>query len=388
MSFKNLQHILYVLVFLVTSLFAEKIYYDTGELKQEVHHKNGKRHGLSTLYYKTGKVKYTADYVDGKRINKTYYYTTGEKPLPTKITNTKTDLTLLSYGYIQEQNNHFYKARMAYETVCDDGNLNGCFYLGLIGDRLMKTRDMKMKAKVNGYPKAAYEMWQKACDEKHDAVACRDLGRLYDMNGGYDLSKKYYQKACTSNAKEGCIGLSLLYENGKGVMKNRAEALKYLNMACDAKKNSACYKLGSLHKYYSEFEQANYFFKIACDDGDMKGCSSLGRAYQWGLGINEVPKKAKMYYEKACNNGYMFSCMYLADLAMPKAYKNNDYSVVLALETKACDGGISTACNYLGNYFEKIDSSKALSYYKKGCMMTEDEVSCSNAKQTRKEMRK
>lgn len=388
MSLKNLLHILYVSIFLVTTLHAEKTYYDTGELKKELHHQNGKRHGVSTVYYKSGKIKYTAEYVDGKRINKIYYYTTGKKPLPAKITNTKTDLTLLSYGYAQEQNNHFYKARMAYEKVCDDGNLNGCFYLGLLGQRLMTVKDIRLKAKINGYKKVAYEMWEKACVEKSDAVACRDLGRLYDMNGDYTQAKKYYSKACSSHTKEGCVALASLYKNGKGVVKSKAKALKYLNMACNAKVMSGCYKLGQLHNYYSDHKEAIPFFEKACDAGDMKGCSALGRTYGWGLGVNKRAEKAKAYYEKACNNDYLFSCMDLAKLEMTNAFKNRDYSVVISLETKACNGGISTACNYLGNHFEKMDRSKALSYYEKGCRMTKDEVSCSMAEQMRKERRR
>ena len=379
---------LYVLIFLVTALYADKTYYDTGELKKEVHYKNGKRHGISTIYYKTGKIKYTAEYVDGKRMNKVYYYSSGKKPLPTVITNSKTALTLLSYGYRQEQNNHFYRAGMAYEKVCDEGNINGCLYLGLLADRLMKTRDMQLKAKVNAYPKAAYALWTKACEEERDAVACRDLGRLYDRKGNYRQAKKYYLKACSSHTKEGCIGLASLYENGKGVKKSRAEALRFLTMACKAKVMSGCYKLGRLHKDYSDFEKANPFFEKACDDGDMKGCASLGLAYEHGLGVKASSIKAKKYYEKACSNDYMFACLSLVRLEMYKALHSKDYSAVIKLKARACEGGIGEACHELGSYYEDVDKTKALEYYEKGCMMLNDELSCLKSKQMKTEMRR
>ena len=277
------------------------------------------------------------------------------------------------YGYQQEQNNHFHQASVSYGKVCDSGNLNGCFYLGLLRMRLL---DDVLKSKINGYPERAIEMWTQACDGS--AInACFDLARLYAAKGDFKLSTTLYKKACDGGNMKGCSGLASHYEDGLGVEKNFIKLTQYYQKACDGNDMDGCWRLAHIYDGRQEFQKAYKLFEIACSGGDMKGCTSLGLAHEQSRGISEDYNKAKEYYTKACDNDYMFACLNLIRLDMHYGPHKIDDKKRNILEQKACDGGIGTSCTGLGFKYQQghgvsINKVKAKEYYDKACFLGEE----------------
>lgn len=79
-----------------------------------------------------------------------------------------------------------------------------------------------------------------------DGAACYELARDYETRTDYwgqpvagdglrrDDKKAVYffRRACEYGVADGCENLARMYETGKGVAKNRAEAARYKRMAC------------------------------------------------------------------------------------------------------------------------------------------------------------
>jgi len=351
-----MKYIFIFLIVLLSLLHAEKTYYPTGELKTEKNYKNGKLHGLKKVYYKSGKLRHTLRYENGKRLEKVYYYSTGIKPSPTKITNTNINVDLLSYGYKQEQDNSSYRAYLAYDKVCDSGNLNGCFYLGL-GNMISEYfYDAKLKAKINGYPEKAITMWTKEC-ENGDMLSCTDLARLYRSKGKSDKATKIFKIACGNGEMKGCMGITGRY--GFKKKDTKPEFMKNYKKACDKGELNACYWLGRSYSYTSNFKESDIIYEKACNDGEMKSCDMVALKYEHRI---KDYIKANQYYTKACNNEYMFSCatMTRIQVYLPEEEKTSN------LVEKACEIGLGFSCISLG--LGAKSESKAVEYFKKGCV--------------------
>jgi len=377
----------YILSFILITfsfLHAEKTYYSTGELKTETNYKYGKKtkkeYNKSGILkkktsYKNGKIRYVQIFNNGKKLKKISYYSTGIKPSPTKITNTTTNIDLLSYGYIQENNNHFYKAYLAYDEVCDSGNLNGCFYL-MAGHHMISELfyDARLKAEINGYPEKAIKMWGKECNN-NDMLACFNLGRLYSKkadykhtNGFYEIAQALYKKACDNGEMKGCMNIT-----GKNTSYMRKDAIdkfiKNYTKACNNGELNACYRLGRYYDDFQYFKKANIMFEKACNNGEMKSCHALALSYEQARGRKKDYNKANKYYTKACNNEYMFSCSTMTRIQtyLPKENKTSN------LLKKACEIGLGSSCISLG--LDARTKHKAIEYFKKGCIRG-DRESC------------
>ena len=60
-----------------------------------------------------------------------------------------------------------------------------------------------------------------------------ELGNEAYEKGDYQKAAQLYQKACDGGIAEGCFGLGVLYENGKGIRQNFSTAKQYYSKACD-----------------------------------------------------------------------------------------------------------------------------------------------------------
>ncbi len=50
-----------------------------------------------------------------------------------------------------------------------------------------------------------------------------------------------------------------------------------------------------------DYRKAKYYYEKACNLGMGEGCNSLGFFYGKGMGVNQNISTAKKYFEKACN---------------------------------------------------------------------------------------
>ena len=62
------------------------------------------------------------------------------------------------------------------------------------------------------------------------------------------------------------------------------------------------------------YKEAFKYFKLACDNGEYKGCGNLGVLYENGQGVRQSYSTAKEYYGKACDLGDQQGCDAFATL--------------------------------------------------------------------------
>jgi len=261
-----------------------------------------------------------------------------------------TNINLLEYGYKQEQNNHFYNAHLVYNKVCDNGDKNGCFYLGLLSVRLLEhtyDRDDLRKAKLYGYPQIAISKWTKECDGDN-SLSCFNLGRLYSSLNNSIKSKYFYKKACASGEMKGCMGLVTRY--GYETQETKPKFMKIYKKACERGELNACYWLARSYEFNGKFKKATLIHEKACNNGSMKSCDSLALAYEWGRGKKKDYLKAKKYYIKACNNEYMFSCLKLYRVEGYLVAEDKQYIRTENLLEKACSLGLTSTCISIESY--------------------------------------
>jgi hypothetical protein len=175
-----------------------------------------------------------------------------------------------------------------------------------------------------------------------DPEGCLALGKLYESELNYEQARTRYQQACDSVGSQACLQLARLYEKGLGVAADTAKARSLYQQACDggiqegcdwvngkkteesavaAPKNPAprarTASIASASSAVPEAAQetalkhdegAIRFYRKACEGGDARGCDSLGKLYEKGLGVAQDSSQARAYYQKACENGDSQGC--------------------------------------------------------------------------------
>lgn len=171
---------------------------------------------------------------------------------------------------------NFLTAKKLYDQACTLGNMTGCSGLGTLYERglgvirnLQKAQEYYSLACKNGDSfgcfhaqmlesgELAVDYHSTLCDEEVGS-SCLRLANLYYHGRGVAKDKKnavlYYQKACSLKNAEGCFNLGVLYNNQEGDLDKNPEialayfylAKQYLYLECKAKQKSSCQLLKSM----------------------------------------------------------------------------------------------------------------------------------------------
>lgn len=122
------------------------------------------------------------------------------------------------------------RAHLAFQKACDGGEATGCTALG------------EMMFQGLGVPKdtaGALPVLKKGC-EGGDPAGCNDVGLALAMGGDPAGAAKYFGMACNATSQLGCLGLGMLYKDGRGVAKDPAKSKQLLDKACQGKVAAAC----------------------------------------------------------------------------------------------------------------------------------------------------
>ena len=57
-----------------------------------------------------------------------------------------------------------------------------------------------------------------------------------------------------------------------------------------------------------DYQKVFKHFKIACDNGEYRGCGIVGILYYNGQGVEQNYTEASKYYKLACDNGIYLGC--------------------------------------------------------------------------------
>ena len=111
--------------------------------------------------------------------------------------------------------------------------------------------------------------------ESGDADAQFDLGLMYNNGQGvpkdYAEAVKWFRLAADQGFAKGQNGLGLMYNIGQGVPKDYAEAVKWYRLAAEQGNDFAQYALGNAYRYgdgvEQDFAEAVKWWQLAAEQG-------------------------------------------------------------------------------------------------------------------------
>jgi len=122
-----------------------------------------------------------------------------------------------------------------------------------------------------------------------------------------------WQELCAQKNGIGCTLYALAAMNGAGyVMKNEAEATRYLRNGCLYGEPNGCRLLGVALQLGRgapvDLAGARSAFEQACAGKDAKGCARLGAMVSGGVGGLANPVRAELLIAQACALGNAKAC--------------------------------------------------------------------------------
>lgn len=201
-------------------------------------------------------------------------------------------------------------------------------------------------------------------------------GLMYQNGNGVPKDSaeavRSYRKAADGGVAKAQYALGVMYQQGWGVGQDPAEAAQWFRKAADQGNALAQNDLGVLYQYGRGVMQdatvAVQWYRKAADQGDALAQRNLGTMYFRGLGTGQDYAQAATWYQKAADHGdmeakYWLGAMYLKGTGVQK---NADKAFVLV--STAANGGLAVAQNDLGVMYENgwgvgKDLNAALTWY-------------------------
>lgn len=252
-----------------------------------------------------------------------------------------------------------YKAAFSlFNEACNkEGDADGCLGVGLMYMYAIGTN--------NDEEKAMY-FYKKACSAG-SALACSNVASLYDIGTSSIpqdkiMANELYIVGCNGGDMFACNNLGYMFANGLGVKKDLFKSLQYYKFACDGGSSLGCYNLGLLSNTNNIFGlnkdklgllDLNY---LACNKGDLIGCANLG--YMYGTGKAGVPKNdfnAIRYLDIACKGGVISSCNNLAVMYENGSGIKQDINKALELYGLSCENGLEVSCKHYKRLLKKLN---------------------------------
>ncbi len=142
--------------------------------------------------------------------------------------------------------------------------------------------------------------------------------RQYDA-GEYNVAAQIFQKLATQGNVKAIYRLGRCYEEGRGVGKNEAEAVKLYIQAADHGHAKAQYRAARAYEkgmsVSADAKKAFSFYRSSAEQGNAKAQYQLAKCYKKGIGTKKDVDKAFNYYKQSAEQDYA-----KAQLALGKCY--------------------------------------------------------------------
>jgi TPR repeat protein len=147
----------------------------------------------------------------------------------------------------------------------------------------------------------------KAKAEQGDAEAQFNLGFCYDDGRGvaknYAKAVKWYRKAAEQNFAPAQFNLGYCYDNGQGVAKNYVEAVKWYRKAAEQNFAPAQSNLGYCYDngrgVAKDYVEAVKWYRKAAEQGHTEAQLNLGYCYANGQGVAKDKAEAYAWFSMA-----------------------------------------------------------------------------------------
>ncbi len=118
-------------------------------------------------------------------------------------------------------------------------------------------------------------------------------------------------KACESNSRTACKKLGDAYLRGRGVPKDIAQGRALYAKSCQLRLISACTRAGALFAATgrnTDARKARRYYERACDAGRAPACGALSKLWASGKGGTANARTAGAFANRACKMGHQPSC--------------------------------------------------------------------------------
>jgi len=148
------------------------------------------------------------------------------------------------------------------------------------------------------------------------------------QNGKFKTAYKEFKKSAIKGHADSQYNLAVMLYSGKGIPKDKGEAVYWFIRSAEGGDQSAQYNLGVLYstdkelpKEYPKMENGEIYFevssgrsvsnkekatkwyKMAAEKGHVSAQLNLGVIYNQGIGVKQDYKEAAKWYEKAASQG-------------------------------------------------------------------------------------
>ena len=151
---------------------------------------------------------------------------------------------------------------------------------------------------------------------------------------------------------------------------------------CDAKTPKECNDTGVKFENSKDYERAKLYYQKACDDNEGIACSNLGSLHQKLKSKEE--SEILTIFAKSCKLGNKYGCYNAANFYRLGRGTEHDFAAARKLYEKSClELNHAQSCSNLGGMYQfslgvkTADSKMAKKFYKMGCEMG-DEIGCRN----------
>jgi TPR repeat protein len=134
--------------------------------------------------------------------------------------------------------------------------------------------------------------------------------RAYDAEN-YVAAMGWFQKSAALGNAEAMMGMSWIYGNGRGVLKDETESLRWRRMSAENGNTDAMELIGSDYEegkgVPQDYAEAMRWYQRAADRNAATAMMSIGNLYENGRGVTQNYAEAMRWFEKAADRGYSFA---------------------------------------------------------------------------------
>ncbi len=172
------------------------------------------------------------------------------------------------------------------------------YITGLLSTRAAAPKGVAIPGKFQEYKTRA---------EQGDAEAQFSLGYCYDDGRGVAKDKakavKWYRLAAEQNYAPAQFNLGCCYANGQGVMESKAKAVKWYRLAAEQNYAPAQSNLGCCYDNGRGVEKDNVeavkWYRLAAEQGHPEAQFNLGYCYAHGQGVGQDKVEAYAWFSMA-----------------------------------------------------------------------------------------
>ncbi len=200
------------------------------------------------------------------------------------------------------------------------------------------------------------------------------LGRAYEVAGQFDGAATAYRRSADQNDSAAQAALGALYDTGRGVSADPAEAIRWYRKAAGQGIAAAQMALGmhyELGRGIAKDEgEAGRWYRKAADQGYAPAQAALGLLYSDGRGVGRDDAEAVRWYRKAAEQGLVPAETRLGEAYGEGTGVGRDLSEAIRWYRKAAEQGDAAAQYDLAWCYQfglgiAADTSNAVSWYRK-----------------------